>query len=303
MSDEIVKHTEKFFYFYQIATMKSFQATARKLGMTASTLSYSINLLEEVLGDKLFVRSQKGLMLTKSGTLLYSFCQNFFQELDDVHQAIISSSKKQLTRIKIGTFQSIAIYFGPLLLKNLKHEKDLSISITTNRSSIIHESLIKRDIHLALTVEIFKHPNIIAHEIYSDYYSFYVSSKFKHNTISPDELKDYSLLYIPEAVDDNQKTLKQYIHGWNFKFKDHFDLDSLEVIGEFTYKNLGIGILPTNVAKSYGKKIRPISIEGFSTKKFGKHRFFLSYRDDLDVSQTIMNEILESANKAVKDLY
>jgi hypothetical protein len=64
-------------------------------------------------------------------------------------------------------------------------------------------------------------------------------------------------------------------------------------------RGYGIGILPTKVAKNYGAAIRLIKIKGFQTHKFGTHRFYLSYREDLDVAQSTISLVLEAAKKSV----
>ncbi len=87
-----------------------------------------------------------------------------------------------------------------------------------------------------------------------------------------------------------------------FPIKEIFDLDSFEVIAEFVKRGYGLGILPKKVAISYGKSLREVRLEGTAKKYFGQHRFFLSYRNDLELTQSLMNLFLNSANDAVRDM-
>ena len=43
-------------------------------------------------------------------------------------------------------------------------------------------------------------------------------------------------------------------------------------------------------------------VEVRKKKYFGRHRFFLSYRNDLDLSQSLIDLLLESAREAVQDM-
>lgn len=88
----------------------------------------------------------------------------------------------------------------------------------------------------------------------------------------------------------------------DLQVKEIFELDSFEVIAEFVRKNYGLGILPRKVAVGYGDSLKEIRLEGNAKKYFGKHRFFLSYRKDLDLPQSIMDLFVNSANQAVIDM-
>lgn len=300
MEQELVRHTEKLYYFREIAQIGSLQATARKLGMSAPTLSYSVKQLEAVSGVQLFERSRKGIKTTPAGERLLSFCERFFRELEEVSQFLAHPEKAMPTKIKVGTFQSIAIYFWPLLLDSLKGNRQISLSMRTNRSNTILESLVRKEIDIAVTVEALKHPNIIRHELYRDDYAFYAAKNLSLKRVRKQDLSAYNLLYMPDAYDESRKTLRQYVRSWGLEFSDEFEIDSFEVIGEFVRRGIGIGMMPTLVGRSLGSSVEMIRIEGTRTLRFGNHRFFMSYRDDLDIPQSLMNTFLESAKNAVE---
>ncbi len=109
-------------------------------------------------------------------------------------------------------------------------------------------------------------------------------------------------MYIPDAVDCDGISLRQHVYMTKLQPKEIFDLDSFEVIVEFVKKGYGLGILPKRVAANYGKAIKEVRLEGTEKKYFGKHRFFLSYRKDLELTQSLMDLFLDSAIDAVKDM-
>lgn len=300
MNTELLRHTEKLYYFYEAALMGSFQATARKLGTTASTLSYAVKQLEDVLGGTLFIRSRTGISMTEPGRELYVFCKKFFRELNDIHVSIVSK-RGQPQHLRFGTFASIAIYFGPMLWQELNGDDSIVLSIMTDRSAQVLEALLNRDIHLALTVEVCKHPDLLTHELYCDHYALYAAAPRLPTTITATWLAQQPLLFMPDARDAAGKTLVNYVHSWDCGFRDHFELDSLEVVSEFTRKGLGIGILPTNVARLHDKHLCAVQLPGMP-QRFGKHRFFLSWRNDLELSQKIIMRVLHLAHAAVDKL-
>lgn len=302
MLPELAKHSEKLYYFYEVALAGSLVSCARKLGVSAPTISYSIKQLEIVANVILFVRSKQGMELTKPGEHLYIFCKKYFQELDDIQYLMKNPKEKAITRVRVGTFQSIAIYFWPLLLDHVKKQPDISLSIHTDRSHSIIEALMRREIDVALTVEGQQNKDMIRHELYSDEYCTYAASDFKNNKVSIKKIEKMTMMYIPDAIDSEGITLRQHLYMTNLQLKEIFEMDSFEVIAEFVKKGYGLGILPRRVAKNYGNKLKEVRLEGTAKKYFGRHRFFLSYRNDLDLPQSLMDLFLRSAVSAVKNI-
>lgn len=300
MLPDLVHHTEKLFYFFEIAHQGSYQGTARKLGISAPTLSYSMRQLEGVMDVELFHRSQKGVTLTAAGEKLLAFCRRFYRDMEEMQLQIRNRSQTGIERLRVGTFPSIAIYFWPTLMEGLEEDPNLSLSITTDRSREIFESLVKRQIDIALTVEDFNHDNVVKHELYKDQYAFYAAANWKSSQLKADQVINHPILYIPDAIDQDRRTLRQHLYSWGLLFKDEFILDSFEVIGEFVRKGYGVGILPTKVAKIYGDSIKKLKVEGASSMSFGTHRFFLSYRSDLDIPQSLVTSFLTAAKRAVR---
>ncbi len=302
MIPELAKHTEKLYYFYEIANSGSLHACARKLGLSAPTLSYAIKQLEHISGVELFTRHKKGMTVTKAGETLLAFCRKLYRDLETIEDQIHRDSEQQVTKVNIGTFQSIAIYFWPYLLESIKDDSSLSISLMTNRSSSVIESLLKREIDLALTVEAPLQAGLISHELYTDQYALYGSTKLKLESLTQEEARKLTLIYIPSAIDRDGVSLRQHINSWGYNFHEEFNVDSFEVVGEFVSKNYAVGILPNMVARNYKKKITPLKLTNKRSPYFGDHRFFLSYRNDLDLPQRLMDLFLDSAVNAVQKL-
>jgi DNA-binding transcriptional LysR family regulator len=302
MLPDIARHSEKFYYFFEIANEGSLQATARKLGISAPSLSHAVKQLETVAGIQLFSRSKNGVTLTDAGEKLFVFCRKYFREMEEVQRLMEHPNQQTKRKVKIGTFQSIALYFWPLLIDSMKYESNISLSITTDRSRAILEALMRREVDIALTVGALKHKKLLKHELYKDQYTFYVSNSWKKAELKKSETYQHAILYIPDAEDENGKSLRQYLHSWGLVFRDEFELDSLEVVADFVKRGYGVGILPTKVAKNFGNTIKPIKIEAVGAQKFGTHRFYLSYRDDLEMPQSLMRILLDNAKRAAMQL-
>ena len=58
---------DQIYNFLTVANFKSIKKAHNKLGLTQSAVSASINKLETIVGEKLFIRHQNGLDLTTHG--------------------------------------------------------------------------------------------------------------------------------------------------------------------------------------------------------------------------------------------
>lgn len=70
--------------FYEVAKAGKFSESAKKLNISQSALSRSVNLLEEAEGVILFDRSKSGVKLTPKGLDVFRLCEKLFQTEKDI---------------------------------------------------------------------------------------------------------------------------------------------------------------------------------------------------------------------------
>jgi LysR family transcriptional activator of nhaA len=95
-------------YFWMVAKHGSITAASKQLGLAHPTLSGQIHRLEQVLGEKLFTRSGRHLVLTDSGRIAYRYADEIFalgQEFQDVLKG--RSTGRQM-RVVVGVSDVIA---------------------------------------------------------------------------------------------------------------------------------------------------------------------------------------------------
>jgi LysR family glycine cleavage system transcriptional activator len=73
--------------FEAVARLQNFTRAAEELGMTQTAVSYQIKLLEEHLGDTVFIRKPRALQLTETGTHLLPKVAEAFDLLAEAMQA------------------------------------------------------------------------------------------------------------------------------------------------------------------------------------------------------------------------
>ena len=85
---------DKLKIFYYVARAKKFTAAAEFLNISQSSLSRSIQQLEDRLGIKLFYRHARGLTLTAQGEIMAPVIEKFLNEIEEVTEKFSEEEKE-----------------------------------------------------------------------------------------------------------------------------------------------------------------------------------------------------------------
>jgi LysR family hydrogen peroxide-inducible transcriptional activator len=102
-------------HFVVLARTRNFTRAAEELNMSQSSLSRSIQRLEEQMNQSLFDRRPREVILTDAGELLLEKAKAILREVDDLFFAISQVGRK--SRIRLGVIPTIAPYFLPEFLE------------------------------------------------------------------------------------------------------------------------------------------------------------------------------------------
>jgi LysR family transcriptional activator of nhaA len=90
------------FYFWTVAREGSITAACRRLLLSPPTISAQIRELEEALGEKLFARSGRGLVLTETGRLAYRYADEIFSLGREFVDAIRGKTTGTSIQVSVG---------------------------------------------------------------------------------------------------------------------------------------------------------------------------------------------------------
>lgn len=102
--------------FQAIVEVKSFTEAAERLCITQSGISHAIRSLEEEFGLPLFLRERNGVALTQAGQLAVEHVREILARTERIRQEIAALSGLRLGKVRIGSFQSVAVRILPSLV-------------------------------------------------------------------------------------------------------------------------------------------------------------------------------------------
>jgi len=122
--------------FYETARFESFSKAAKSLYISQSAISQCINGLESDLGVKLFVRSRRGVTLTKEGLLLFGKVENAMQSIEQGETLLNRLHHLQSGSLVIAAGDTITThYLLPYLEEFHKAYPDIRIEMANSYSS------------------------------------------------------------------------------------------------------------------------------------------------------------------------
>jgi LysR family transcriptional regulator, cell division regulator len=280
-------------YFLDVALTGNISRASERLGITQPSLSAAIKRLEESLGSTLFIRSRTGVQLTKAGLELQKKGRMLLLSWEQLKSDINKSESAITGEYIIGCHVSVALFSLSSFLPDLiqKHP-DLNIKLTHDLSRKISERVISFEIDFGIVINPVRHPDLVIKELATDDVQFWTAAKpSSTQNLDPATgvlICDTNLIQSQKLLDELQKR--------NFGFKRMIQCNSLEVITDLTASGVGVGMLPTRVAKRIAsQKLTPLSDR---LPKF-KDKICLIYRADAQKTKA-GHTIIEAIKKSVK---
>ena len=84
-------------YAMEVYRAGSISQAAKNLYMNQPNLSKSIKDLEQELGITLFIRTPKGILISREGTLFLEYAESVFQKLDELETALNRHQQNNLS--------------------------------------------------------------------------------------------------------------------------------------------------------------------------------------------------------------
>jgi LysR family transcriptional activator of nhaA len=89
-------------YFWTVARMGGVRKAAEELGVSQPSISAQIKLLEDALGEKLFRRGGRNLVLTETGQLVLSYADEIFSTGKELMNAVRQMPGGRALRLNVG---------------------------------------------------------------------------------------------------------------------------------------------------------------------------------------------------------
>lgn len=114
-------------YFRAIATEGTLTRAAERLNISQSALSIQLRQLEESLGQALFTRENKSLVLTEAGRIALEYAESIFRAGEELVAVLNHETGGQRRVVRIGAVATLSRNFQTNLLRPLVGREDIEL--------------------------------------------------------------------------------------------------------------------------------------------------------------------------------
>ena len=104
-------------YFWTVARKGGVRKAAEELHVSQPSISAQLGLLEESLGEKLFKRSGRNLVLTEMGDLVLTYADEIFSAGRELMSAVKQRPGGRALRLNVGMTDALSKFIGFQILK------------------------------------------------------------------------------------------------------------------------------------------------------------------------------------------
>ncbi len=251
----MIGNLEYYKVFYYVATSGSITLAAKELSVSQPAVSQSIKQLEDTLGISLFIRSAKGIHLTKEGQLLFSYVESGYEKIEHGVEKLKKMMTMELGEIRIGASDMTLKYF---LLPYLEKFHDLypgiKVMVTNAPTPDTVNILQSGKIEFGVVSTPFERKSNMEVVPVRKIEDVFVAGRrflpYKNKMLDFHDLENMPII----CLEKNTST-RSYVDGvlkaHGVHISPEFELATSDMIVQFALRNLGIGCVVKDFAKEY----------------------------------------------------
>ncbi|NMH72651.1 LysR family transcriptional regulator [Bacillus sp. RO2] len=284
-------NTSEFQILSVMAKEKNMRKASERLFVSQPALSQRLQSIEKNWNTKIFIRTQKGLLITPAGEKIVEFAEEVLAKEAKVREEITSLDKEIYGTLKIAVATIIGQYWLPKVLKRfIQKYPNAKVSLVTGWSSDIVKSLYEDEVHLGIIRGNPEWKGVKKHLLRDKLYL--VDTEIK-------ELSELELTERPFIQFKSDSTYYQEIQvWWHKKFqappKRTIVVDQIETCKQMALNGIGYAILPSITLQDDYDNIKKIPLEEDEVSNLHRDTWLIGYESSFNLKQVeAFLEVLE----------
>lgn len=296
--------SNKLYTFLEVAESASASVAAKKLNLTQPAVSQQLRAIEQELCTKLYVRSEKGIILTNTGEIAFKYA-NRIANLYKSMQEELKNEKSQSHKLVIGVTQTIEFSIvSEILAEFCTQNKGTHIKIISDTIKNLYTKLKLYEVDLIIVNGNASLDNRFNRILLSTDYLVYVVGKddplANKSMISMSKLREQSLILRTKGSSTRElfeaclESLNDNIMNYNVIM----EVDNIATIKSLVANGFGSSVLSHSVCTQEIKKgkLVVVPIENMSIVReinIVYHKDF-EYTDQIDQIRSIYTSRMSS---------
>mgnify|MGYP000644611607 CR=1 FL=1 len=256
-------------YFYTVAQTLNFTKAAEQLYISQPAISRHMKELEEDFGVPLFIRTNKDLILTDAGKVLYDEIKLFFSREQELYLKVRSAAFSDIKKLNIGFMGIAPAYHIPALINEMLLEcPTLSINLRRYNWDDILPSLNCHEIDIALRLRMGppENANYSCYVLDADMPAMVVSDRHPAAQKEIADLSDFKddhllMLSSKDSAIPNHYTKRLFTQS-SFVPRQYAEYDQVETILMMIHADAGVALLSRFAATNQFSDLKVVPLQG-----------------------------------------
>ena len=292
--------------FYQAAVTGSITLAAEHLCISQPAVSQAVRHLEGELGTKLFLRTPKGVRLTREGEMLYVYVKRGIESIRDGEEMLKQLKCLDTGVIRIGASDmTLQFYLLPYLEQFHEQYPKIKVMVSNGPTPETIDALENGGIDFGIVSTPFDERNGLCSIPVKEIENIFIAGnrfrgELEGRELEYGELQHYPCIFL-EKKPSTRRFMDSCLEREGICVEPEFELATSDMIVQFVKRNLGIGCLMSEFA---GEALRQGDVFALRfRKKMEKRSFCLitSSKNPLSpAAQKLLKALREGTEKEEK---
>jgi len=241
-------------YFVAVADEGSFSRAAAKVRVSQPSLSQQIRKLEAEMGQQLFDRLPRSVVLTEAGRCLIDYARQILASIGDARRCVDELKGEVAGKVAVGAIPTIAPYVLPgLVVTFQKHYPDVILEIVEDVTDSITRRIEVGELDVALASSCRPSPTLRRESVGAEPLLALVPEKHplaKKDVVELDDLKSQRFLLLHEMHCLSQQ-VNHLLESRRLRPEIALAGSQLSTIANMVAASIGVSIVPQMMVKHY----------------------------------------------------
>lgn len=233
-----------------MARETSINKASAVLNISKSSISEQIRLLEHRVGMDLFDRSQKKMILTTSGRLVFNTLDEFFPALEEMFEGLVNHKSLNVKFIRIGLCPTLSAELKFKLTFPFIEDEQYTVKALQGENQFLFDAYNKDDLDLFFTTnsQVNLHGKYEKQEVITKNFSIVVGEKVYKSLPKTNKIKALNDIQFINYTSDSDLHFKTLTFFNEMKISPIrvAELDDINLTKKILRRTESFAILPTN---------------------------------------------------------
>lgn len=255
--------------FVHVAKTGNVSQSAKQLFLTQPSVSGRIQSLEQAIGQPLFIRTDRGMVLSDAGNTFFPFAEKLLDSWDKGLAAVRELGTSLSGSLTVALFYSAIPLLAPCLNAFQSRYPDIKLSVKSRHSEEVGDLLLNREAQIGIARSL-SNQALQSTPLLQNRYVFVIAADHPQALAlqSPEnDAADVPIIQMCSSQFDKE-VFNRFVEQCSFALSIIAESDNLEVCRQFVLAHNGAALLPLFYVSSDLRERRMIQLDTLSSESF-----------------------------------